>query len=155
MPTEPYDPWQRLLEIRSTMLELVADVLGHRSLEEPPDALQRLFDELERQTAAGVRRDPRAFLPPVDLARSARGLFIRALLPGVPEDSLELSIEGNTLTIRGVAEDFPPPGAELLNRESSAGYFERVIVLPAEARTHALRAQLEDGVLEIVIPLAG
>lgn len=137
------------------MLELVAEVLGHRSLEEPPDTLQRLFDELERHTAtaSGPRRDPRAFLPPVDLARSARGLFIRALLPGVPEDSLELSIEGNTLIIRGTADDFPPPGTQLLNRESSGGYFERVIVLPAEARAHALRAQLEDGVLEIVVPL--
>jgi HSP20 family molecular chaperone IbpA len=155
MPIESYDPWGRLLEIRRTMLGLVAEVLGHGCLERPPDMLQQLFDEMERQLPGGVPRDARAFAPPVDLARSPRRLFIRALVPGVPEDALEIEIEGRTLFIRGVAEEFPPPGAELLNRESNAGYFERSIVLPADADVRGMHAQLDEGVLEIVVPLEG
>ena len=155
MAIESYDPWGRLLEIRRSMLEMVAEVLGHRCLDRPPDLLQRLFEEMEREVPVSAPRDARAFAPPVDLARSTHRLFIRALVPGVPETKLEIEIEGQTLFIRGEAEEYPPPGAELLNRESRAGYFERSIVLPGDADVRGLRARLEDGVLEIVVPLEG
>jgi HSP20 family protein len=155
MAIESYDPWGRLLEIRRTMLQLVTEVLGHRCAERPPDLLQRLFEEMEREVPARPPSDARAFAPPVDLARSAHRLFIRALLPGVPENALEIEIDGRTLFIRGEAEQYPPPGAQLLNRESQTGYFERSILLPADADVRGMRARLEDGVLEIVLPLEG
>ncbi len=89
----------------------------------------------------------------VNMTETAEALTVECELPGVPKESVETSIEGGVLTIRG--ERKAPEGREesrWSRREREFGPFERKIELPAKVDVEKVRAKLVGGVLEIVMP---
>lgn len=94
-----------------------------------------------------------AFRPNLDVTEANDAFEIRADLPGVDEDDIEVAITGNRLTISGQrdAEEMRE-GDRYVAVERSYGTFSRSFVLPDSADLEHVEAQLRDGVLKIKVP---
>jgi len=111
--------------------------------------LDQMFDDTPQQRGiAGV-------FPLTNLTEDKDKYYVRAELPGVKADELEIQITGKNLAISGerkiaAAEE----GARYHRREREAGTFSRMIGLPGEVDTDKVEANLENGVLTIVVSKA-
>jgi HSP20 family protein len=77
------------------------------------------------------------------------------VLPGVAQNDLKMTVQGNQLTIQGerrAPEDFGKDGT--VYNQMAYGRFERVLELPSGLDIDKLQAHLHDGVLDIRIPVA-
>jgi HSP20 family protein len=96
----------------------------------------------------------RGWLPAVDLIRRPSELVLRADLPGVTSDDLRIVVDGATLTISGERQE--PAVAEddsYLREERRRGPFSRSLAVPTPIDAAKIDARLEDGVLEVILPL--
>ncbi len=95
-----------------------------------------------------------ALMPPVDVMEDSTGITLRADLPGVPKDKLNLQVEAGTLTIEGEVS-IPMPGSmEATYAEVSVPRFRRVFTLSKELDPGKVSAELKHGVLSLRIPKA-
>jgi HSP20 family protein len=79
-------------------------------------------------------------------------LVIRVDLPGIDPKDVELSVEGNHLTIRGERKGRSEKNeSDRLYREVSYGRFERTLALPAAIDAESVEATYRDGVLEVTM----
>jgi HSP20 family protein len=93
------------------------------------------------------------FFPDVDVIERADRYVIRAELPGVKPDEVEVSCTEENLVIKGEkAEESVEEGDTYYTSERSFGEFERTIPLPKGVDFDRLEARFENGVLEIVAP---
>ena len=102
----------------------------------------------------GQGKEDAVLMPPVDVVEDTQGIVLRADLPGVPKESLELSIEGQTITIEGQMRLDVPEGLEVTHAEVSVPRFRRVFTLSKELDAGKIAAELTDGVLTLRIPKA-
>ena len=97
-------------------------------------------------------RDPDWF-PAVDLTESASVITVYAEIPGVEAEDIDVSLEGNVLTIRGQRKrESMQKDEEVRRPERSYGAFLRSIRLPAEVDPDETKASYSDGVLEVRMP---
>ena len=103
------------------------------------DRLQKQFFQVNDQRGC--------WAPPIDVHESGEDLWIFIALPGVPQDRVNVSVDGQTLVIHG---ERPLPhiaaGAILHRLEIPYGHFERQISLPA-GRYQILQRVFENGCL--------
>jgi HSP20 family protein len=96
-----------------------------------------------------------AWSPAVDIFERADGLVIRAEIPGVSKDDIDVRIENNVLTLHGERrreDGFDEAAAHRLER--IYGSFTRSFSLPTSVDAAKIAASYRDGVLEIVLPKA-
>lgn len=72
-------------------------------------------------------------------------------MPGVNKDGLEITLEGNEITIVGHRKVEPLPGQSLF-RESHNAYFQRVFELDPAIDTSRISAKMDQGVLTLTLP---
>ncbi|MFN3265143.1 MAG: Hsp20/alpha crystallin family protein, partial [Aquificaceae bacterium] len=97
----------------------------------------------------------RVFAPVVDVYETDQELVVKAELPGVKKENVEVSIRDNALHIRGEKREEKEEKTETYHRvERVYGKFERVLPLPADVKVESAKAEFKDGVLEIRIPKA-
>jgi HSP20 family protein len=121
--------------------------------------LNRLFDEywhpgrVEAAGPAPMDLEAASWSPAVDVVESPDGFVVSAELPGVDPSTIDLSVTGNVLTLRGVKpfEGTESPGTGPL-RERKFGPFHRQVTLPGEVNYDAAQAEARQGVLIIRIP---
>ena len=121
---------------------------------------QRDIDRMFRSIAesfggsGGMTARRADWLPAADVLTRGDDLVIRLELPGIdPDRDLEITIEDNTLHIRGERqEEHEEKGEGYIRRETSYGSFERALPLPSGVKAEDLKANYENGVLEIVVP---
>ena len=100
-------------------------------------------------------RGSAAWAPPVDVLEQGDDLVIRAEIPGVNRDEIEINVENNVLTIRGERkreQDFSDKNAYRLER--NYGSFSRSFTLPRTVNAAGIGAKYVDGVLELSLPKA-
>jgi HSP20 family protein len=88
--------------------------------------------------------------PPLNVYEDSNGVIIKGELPGVAAEHLNISLEGDTLTLKGRRE--PHPDAQNLSfhrREIQAGNFSRAITLPVRIDPDSVSARLQHGILTI------
>jgi HSP20 family molecular chaperone IbpA len=102
-------------------------------------------------TAQEVQRVPTA-VPRVDIIEDQTGITLWADLPGVSRDSLEIKVEGDTLTIEGNVSLPVSEGMEPIYAEIRAPRYARSFTLSRDLDTAAIQAKLNQGVLELRIP---
>jgi len=101
----------------------------------------------------GQRSQRNEWTPVVDMFDKGDHLVVRAELPGVPEEDIDLTLEKGILTIKG--ERKPDPdinGDEWLCCERASGVFYRAIQMPAEIDSERVTADYKYGVLTINLP---
>jgi len=93
--------------------------------------------------------------PALNLTEDDHNYYIRAELPGVVSDDLDIQATGKNLSISGVRKILPEAeGARYHRREREAGKFSRVFTLPGVIAAEKIKATLSNGVLTITIPKA-
>jgi HSP20 family protein len=115
------------------------------------DLVEDLFENVRSFAPVGVPRGPR-----LELTETAEEWRLQVDLPGVQKEEVEVTTSGGQLTIAGRRgrPDYPP-GARVRRTERTYGRFERTVRLPGDVDPDAIRARLEDGVLEIRLPRRG
>jgi HSP20 family molecular chaperone IbpA len=108
-------------------------------------------------TTAAATRQPverLVFTPPIDIYETDEGLILRADLPGVSLETLELQVQDNKLTLFGRMEPVVPENARLIHQEYETGDYLRSFILSDEVNHERISAKLSNGVLEVVLPKA-
>ncbi len=81
-------------------------------------------------------------------------MIVRADLPGTDPKDVEVSVRGETLTLRGTREAREEKkGRDFMHREVSYGSFERSLTLPKGVRAEDIKASYQHGVLQLSIPI--
>ena len=89
---------------------------------------------------------------PIDIVAHSDGYTLKALLPGVSPDDLDIQIVNEIVTISGSLDADCEEGENYLLAERPSGTFHRVITLPTPLDSSKVEANLENGVLTLEIP---
>ncbi|MHB1185658.1 MAG: Hsp20/alpha crystallin family protein [Desulfobulbia bacterium] len=93
--------------------------------------------------------------PALNISEDSGNLYVRAEIPGVPAGEVEISIEGDTLTIRGERKTCTAEEKYSYHRrELECGRFSRAITLPAKVQVDRIGAQAANGIVTITLPKA-
>jgi len=111
----------------------------------------RDFDRLAAE-AFGTARTPS--LMPMDCLRTGDTFVCRFDLPGIDPDSLDVSAEDQTLTVRAQRTRRDPDDASYLVSERPSGAYSRQLVLGDGLSVDKITAEYRDGVLILTIPVA-
>jgi len=121
-----------------------------------------LFEDLARmQEEAGAllpgapaaRRG--GVFPAVNIYGDGESFLVRAEIPGIDKDSLEITASGDQLTMRGERKIDPADSKCCYHRsEREGGRFRRVVTLPERVDSSKVQATYRSGVLEILLPRA-
>lgn len=114
--------------------------------------MDRLFDML--RTDFADQPSPAVF-PAMNVTQDDDNYYVRAELPGVGVDNLDISVERNKMSISGKREiPAESDGVSYHRRERMGGSFSRSIALPEDLKSDAVEATYTDGVLTITLPKA-
>jgi HSP20 family protein len=91
--------------------------------------------------------------PAVDITSTEEGYQLRAELPGVDKEGLEITVDKGELTIVG-RRKIPVPSGEALHREIRAHDYRRVYELDSSIDTDKIHARLDQGILTLTLPKA-
>lgn len=113
--------------------------------------LRSRFDRLFADLADGRDRE---WTPAVDMVRDNGDLIVRAEVPGIKPEEMEIEFEGGMLTISGKhQESTEETDKEFVRRERRYGAFSRTMALPEGVDPKKIKATTADGVLEIKVTL--
>lgn len=133
-------------------MDLIARPVGGQALSANPLRMGRLLDPMLDPSRFHARRGETWF-PPLDVLETSDRLEVYVDLPGIDPDSVDLSIEDDTLVLSG---NRPSPAAQTDARwfrfERHAGTFRRSLKLPVPVDVDAVEASSEHGQLRIVLP---
>ena len=93
-------------------------------------------------------------LVPVDVYATNDEIVVEAILPGVKPEEVDITMEGNALTLAGDTSSAMPDRDSLLLQEIRRGRFVRTLTLPEGLEPDKATATFEDGVLTLRIPKA-
>ena len=109
------------------------------------------FDRLLSDLADGEGRE---WTPAIDMVRDNGHLGLRANVPGIKPEEIEIKVEDNVLTISGEHEETKEETDKtFVRRERRYGAFSRSMPLPEGVDPKKIDAKTTDGVLEVTIPL--
>jgi HSP20 family protein len=92
-------------------------------------------------------------MPPMDLLESGEAFVLRADLPGMSEEDVNIELEDSTLTISGERKaEHEHEGEGFYRVERATGSFSRSLTLPKGVDAEAVTARFDRGVLEVRIP---
>lgn len=111
----------------------------------------------DEQASATPEHQPperNVFTPPIDIFETPDGLVLRADLPGVTLEELELQVQNKRLTLFGRVPPAAPEGARLVHQEYHEGDYLRSFILSDNVDHDRITAKLTNGVLEVFLPHA-
>ena len=92
---------------------------------------------------------------PVDVSESDEGFMVKASVPGVDPEQVEITFEDDVLTIRGEIESDSETEEESYHiRERQFGSFSRSLRFPVSVNAEAIEASYEKGILTLSVPKA-
>ncbi len=131
----------------------------------PEMSMMRPFEEMERFMDRAFRdfpsfrpfwyRAPRgemSWMPAIDIYEQEKQFIVRAELPGVNMDDVDIAISGDMLTIKGERKMPQMKDEEYQMSEITYGTFSRTISLPQQVQADKIEATMESGILEIKLP---
>jgi HSP20 family protein len=110
----------------------------------------RDFDRLTQQVLGTAARPA---VMPIDAWREGEDFVVEFDLPGIKEESLDLDVERNVVTVRAERPDIDPR-REMLAAERPRGVFSRQLFLGDNLDTDRFEASYQEGVLQLRIPVA-
>lgn len=115
----------------------------------------RIFGDLFASDADETDTEKTSWMPTVDISETENGYEIRAELPGVSEEDVNVSVTDNVLTVKGEKrQEVETEGKDYHRVERRYGSFQRSFTLPRHIETDAIKAGFKDGVLTLGIPKA-
>ncbi|MGE3840381.1 MAG: Hsp20/alpha crystallin family protein [Vicinamibacterales bacterium] len=130
-----FDPFRELATMQDRVNRIFGEAYGRR----PDDDLMMRGD----------------WLPPVDIFENEKGeIVLRAELPGLSKEDIDLRVENNTLTIRGERrKDIDVKDEKYHRVERTYGTFTRSFSVPNTVDAANVSADYKNGVLTVVLPV--
>ena len=117
--------------------------------------MNRMFDEMFGSLARGSRRQLNGnteWVPAVDVATKDGDIVVRAELPGIKQEDVDITFHNGVLTISGVRKaEEEKERAGYYVRERRYGSFRRSLALPEGTDESKIHARYENGVLEVTV----
>ena len=114
------------------------------------------FDRAVERMMRGWLRGPEFdfdWNPSVDVAETADEIEVKAEIPGVTKDDIDVTVENNRLIISGEKrQEEEKEGKNYYRSERMYGSFRRIFTLPSQADADKVKANFENGVLTVRIP---
>lgn len=129
-----------------------------RELETMRRDMERLFEEFfepspRRRWRWLSKAEAETVSPSIDVYDKKNEIVVKAELPGVEKENIDLTISENSLTIKAESKkDEEIKEEDYYSREIHYGTYSRTITLPAEVDSSKAKATLKNGILEIVLP---
>lgn len=131
MVMQQYDPFRSAVSLRAMM--------------------DRLFDE----SFLPFSKTPARGTLALDVTESDEAYTVKASLPGVKPEDVEITAHGNTVTIAGQTKtDEETKEKDYLIRERSTGSYTRTFTLPTAVDPDKAEAKFDDGILTLTVPKA-
>lgn len=115
--------------------------------------------EVEKQeiTSNGAERTRarKAYVPQADIFETSDAIVVVADMPGVDENSVDITLEKNVLSINGFVEWTQPENYSLAYAEYEVGDYFRRFTLSDEVDQENIQATVKNGVLRLHLPKAG
>lgn len=124
-----------------------------RELDSLQTEMNRVFDAFFGTRTGNGSGAARRWVPAIDLAEDAEHLVLRADLPGLTEDDVEVEVTDGVLTISGERKaEEKKEGEGYYRVERAFGRFSRSLSLPEGIDADKVTAEFDNGVLEVRIP---
>ena len=107
--------------------------------------------QAEQRPKTEARREREYALPEVDIFETKDGYVVEAEMPGVNKDGLEITLEGNEITIIGHRKNDAGAGVPLFRERAPADY-RRVFELDPAIDASKIAAKMDQGVLTLTLP---
>jgi HSP20 family protein len=115
-------------------------------------SMERLFDDYSYPAAARNTLMESGFIP-LDIYQTEDAFIVKGSLPGIKPEDVDISITGDTLTIKGETKQEEEVKEEnYVCREHRYGTFSRMVALPGELDAGKSEATFDNGVLTLTIP---
>jgi HSP20 family protein len=118
------------------------------------DAMDRMFED--RWVSPGswlTWSSPGANYLPLDIYETADDIVVRAVVPGVSPDGIDIQLQGGVLMLRAKSEEpVIPEGATWLAHEVAPGTFIRQVTLPRAVEADKAQTTFDNGVLTLTLP---
>ncbi len=119
---------------------------------------ERLSRQMDQLTQSVMRRPdltwrPARVFPAINLTEDKDNYYVRAELPGIKADALDISVTGKNLVLTGERQ-IASEGETIRyhRKERDAGRFSRVIALPGDVDTDGVLAKMLNGILTVTVP---
>lgn len=106
----------------------------------------------DNEVRSTQQHQPAPLVPPVDIVENQDGITLKADLPGVSREELNIGVEGDTLTIEGTVRLGEPADTDPLYAEVRVAQFKRTFVLGNDLDSEKIAANIKHGVLTIQLP---
>ena len=116
------------------------------------EAMDRLFDDAFTRP---INMGAVSAIPAIDMYQNEDDLIVKAVLPGLNKDDVDITVTEDVLTLRGeFKSNEDDTGANYHLREQRYGVFERSLRLPTDIEVDKAKAEFENGILTITLPKA-
>lgn len=93
--------------------------------------------------------------PALDIYQTDKDVVVKASLPGIKPEEVDISITGDVLTVKGEhKEEEEEKEADYFRKERRYGAFRRIVTLPVSVKADKAEATFENGVLTVALPKA-
>lgn len=119
--------------------------------------MRRTMDRFLEDTLGGSEDYPFTYgmYVPMDVSETDDAYTVKASLPGIKPENIDITYSGNTLTVRGeTRSEEEKEGEKYHVRERRVGSFARSITLPTSVNANNIDARYEDGILTLHLPKA-
>lgn len=118
------------------------------------EAMDRLFDDAFTRPLSG-RDGWTMSTPAIDMYQTDNEVVVKASIPGIKPDEVQINITGDVLTLKGEMKQEEERKERAWHiREQRAGSFERSVALPTAVKTDQAEAVFENGILTVTLPKA-
>jgi HSP20 family protein len=116
-----------------------------------PEAMERLWRGFLAPASEQDERERWSI--PIDVVEEEGGVVVRASVPGIAPDDIEVTVDGDVLTIKGETKsESEAREGGYVRRERRSGSFARTIRLPETLDRERVQPRYENGVLTLTIP---
>ena len=131
----------------------MAELMLWRPLQELKREMDRIWDGFFGRMRFPERWEGLEWSPAIDVSETDDAVVVRADIPGLDPEDLEVRLSGRTLTIKGEKKQEKEEKKENFYRvERVYGSFVRTVDLPAEVEADRAEATYKNGVLKITLP---
>ena len=123
-----------------------------REMMQLQNAVDRIFESELASTLPLWRQSETAWMLPLDVIETEDEFIVKASIPGISPDELDINLTDNVLTIMGEIKVEEAEDVRYHLRERRFGMFQRSISLPVPVNSDKVEAVYENGVLTLHIP---
>jgi HSP20 family protein len=119
------------------------------------DAMDRLFDEAFTRPFSLGNGGWAASSPAIDMYQTNDDVVVKAAMPGIRPDEVQINVTGDMLTLKGETKQVEEKKDKTYHvREQRWGSFERSVMLPTAVMADKAKAEFDNGILTITLPKA-